>query len=551
MDKVLSLILLAAGVVTAQSAPPPKDNPAIARAANDQSPASAKISDAFAKDELVALQAIEIEKEDPTLVTRPDGSIVTRSEAAADVAKAEAVSSPEKLISILVGKIYQDKFISDYPLEVLEKSPTLAKDVKGFSGRISTCISAEKDALRNRSAELPKVCSDEVISPPMTKEELAALQRKINAEVRVAERGATTVAANDPERQPLPQPALIRKDIPSIAKSANGAIVTVITATDDKPIAQGTGFLVSADGVIVTNYHVIKEGNVAIVKFPDGAVLPVDGVLATDKVRDLAIIKIHGKTFRTLTLGNSDKVQVGEEVVAIGNPFGLELTVSNGIVSGLRTDESGKFLQTTAPISPGSSGGPLFNMLSEVVGINTMYLEGGENLNFAIPINDAKHLLLPSFSKIHDLPNEAEPQTSKGTSPSSVVAQAPLGASTGEYGGIVHNKTASTSAEFWIIVNDVRGILAGCMGVRQPLFGSGPLSGRVDGTDVLFVVTSAIGKITFVGQRNNGDISGTYTVVRDGSPDQLGNFTLNRAKNDGLPRDFDTANCPTDAEVHK
>lgn len=551
MDKVLSLILLAAGVVTAQSAPPPKDNPAIARAANDQSPASAKISDAFAKDELVALQAIEIEKEDPTLVTRPDGSIVTRSEAAADVAKAEAVSSPEKLISILVGKIYQDKFISDYPLEVLEKSPTLAKDVKGFSGRISTCISAEKDALRNRSAELPKVCSDEVISPPMTKEELAALQRKINAEVRVAERGATTVAANDPERQPLPQPALIRKDIPSIAKSANGAIVTVITATDDKPIAQGTGFLVSADGVIVTNYHVIKEGNVAIVKFPDGAVLPVDGVLATDKVRDLAIIKIHGKTFRTLTLGNSDKVQVGEEVVAIGNPFGLELTVSNGIVSGLRTDESGKFLQTTAPISPGSSGGPLFNMLSEVVGINTMYLEGGENLNFAIPINDAKHLLLPSFSKIHDLPNEAEPQTSKGTSPSSVVAQAPLGASTGEYGGIVHNKTASSSAEFWIIVNDVRGILAGCMGVRQPLFGSGPLSGRVDGTDVLFVVTSAIGKITFVGQRNNGDISGTYTVVRDGSPDQLGNFTLNRAKNDGLPRDFDTANCPTDAEVHK
>ena len=113
-------------------------------------------------------------------------------------------------------------------------------------------------------------------------------------------------------------------------------------------------------------------------------------------------------------------------------------------------------------------------MLSEVVGINTMYLEGGENLNFAIPINDAKHLLLPSFSKIHDLPNEAEPQTSKGTSPSSVVAQAPLGASTGEYGGIVHNKTASSSAEFWIIVNDIRGILAGCMGVRQrAAFGSG------------------------------------------------------------------------------
>ena len=98
-----------------------------------------------------------------------------------------------------------------------------------------------------------------------------------------------------------------RKDIPAIAKAANGAIVTIITADNDKPIAQGTGFLVSADGVIVTNYHVIETGNVAIVKFPDNTAFPVDGVLAADKVRDLAIIKIHGKTFRTLTLGNSDE----------------------------------------------------------------------------------------------------------------------------------------------------------------------------------------------------------------------------------------------------
>jgi hypothetical protein len=204
------------------------------------------------------------------------------------------------------------------------------------------------------------------------------------------------------------QTAPARKDIPAIAKSANGAIVTIITANNDKPIAQGTGFLVSADGVIVTNYHVIENGNVAVVKFPDGAAFPVDGVLASDKVRDLAVIKIHGKTFRTLTLGNSERVQVGEEVVAIGNPLSLESTVSNGIISGVRTskEQGGKFLQTTAPISPGSSGGPLFNMLGEVVGINTMYLEGGENLNFAIPVNDAKFLLLAKSAKLQNLPNE-------------------------------------------------------------------------------------------------------------------------------------------------
>ena len=219
------------------------------------------------------------------------------------------------------------------------------------------------------------------------------------------------------------QSALTRKDIPAIAKAANGAIVTIITAAGDKPIAQGTGFLVSADGVIVTNYHVIKEGNLAVVKFPDGAILPVDGVLAADKLRDLAVIKIHGRTFRTLVLGNSDQIQVGEEVVAIGNPLGLELTVSNGILSGVRTveKEGGKFLQTTAPFTHGSSGGPLFNMMGEVVGITTLVYEGAGDLNFAIPVNDAKRLLLNQSAKLQDLPNETEPveaQPRKRTPPS-------------------------------------------------------------------------------------------------------------------------------------
>ena len=175
----------------------------------------------------------------------------------------------------------------------------------------------------------------------------------------------------------------------------------------------------------MTNYHVIAEGSSAIVKLPDGAFYVVDGVLASDKARDVAVIKAHGKNFRTLTLGNSDRLQVGEEVVAIGNPLSLESTVSNGIVSGIRTvkEEGGKFLQITAPISPGSSGGPLFNMAGEVVGITTLYLKGGENLNFAIPINDAKRLLLAKSSKIQDLPNETEPvkaQTHDGDAPANV-----------------------------------------------------------------------------------------------------------------------------------
>ena len=139
-------------------------------------------------------------------------------------------------------------------------------------------------------------------------------------------------------------------------------------------------------------------------------------MLASDKDRDVAVIKAHGNDFRTLTLGDSDRLQVGEEVVAIGNPLSLESTVSNGIVSAIRTveDEGGKFVQITAPISPGSSGGPLFNMAGEVVGITTSHIKGGENLNFAIPINDVKLMLGARFSKASALPDEPETETETG-----------------------------------------------------------------------------------------------------------------------------------------
>jgi hypothetical protein len=191
---------------------------------------------------------------------------------------------------------------------------------------------------------------------------------------------------------------------------------------DDNPIAQGSGFFVSKDGIIITNYHVIAEGSSAVVKLPDGAFYVVDGVLASDKTRDLAVIKAHGENFHTLTLGDSDRVQVGQEVVAIGNPLSLESTVSNGIVSSIRTieEKGGKYLQVTAPISPGSSGGPLFNMQGEVVGITTMYLKGGENLNFAIPINDAKRLLEGRFSKVEPFPNT--PAEQQADTPADTVA---------------------------------------------------------------------------------------------------------------------------------
>jgi S1-C subfamily serine protease len=187
-----------------------------------------------------------------------------------------------------------------------------------------------------------------------------------------------------------------RKSIPAIAKSANGAVVSIIMSDKSgQPIVEGSGFVIGKDGSVVTNYHVIKSGASGVVKLPDGTAYGIDGIITLDPDLDLAVIKAHGKNFHTVRLGDSNRVQVGDEVVAIGNPLSMESTVSNGIVRAIRQlgQKSGGFLQITAPISPGSSGGPLFNMEGEVVGITTMYLEGGENLNFAIPINELKRLL--------------------------------------------------------------------------------------------------------------------------------------------------------------
>src|SRR5271157_223843 len=201
-------------------------------------------------------------------------------------------------------------------------------------------------------------------------------------------------------------------DIPAISRKANGSVVSIVMSDKDgHPISQGSGFVVSKNGRVVTNYHVIKNGSSAVIKLPDGSFFTVDGVLAFDKDRDIAIIKAHGNNFRTVALGDSDQLRVGEEVVAIGSPLSLESTVSNGIVSGIRREEEGagrKLVQITAPISHGSSGGPLFNMAGEVVGITSSALIGGENLNFAVPINDAKARLVGSLSNVRPFPDEPE-----------------------------------------------------------------------------------------------------------------------------------------------
>jgi len=161
----------------------------------------------------------------------------------------------------------------------------------------------------------------------------------------------------------------------------------------------GTGFILSADGYIVTNNHVVQGADEVVVKMRDGTEMQAK-IIGTDPKLDVALLKVKGKNLKTVKIGNSDQLRVGDWVVAIGNPFGLSQTVTAGIVSAKgRVIGSGPyddFIQTDAAINPGNSGGPLFNSKGELVGINTaIYSRSGGNngIGFAIPINLARPIL--------------------------------------------------------------------------------------------------------------------------------------------------------------
>lgn len=160
----------------------------------------------------------------------------------------------------------------------------------------------------------------------------------------------------------------------------------------------GSGFIIDKEGHIITNYHVVEGADEIKVKLVDGRDFKAK-VVGRDSKTDLALIEISSlfKDLPTLPLGDSDKVRVGDWVLAIGNPFGLGHTVTQGIISATgRVIGSGpydNFLQTDAPINPGNSGGPLMDLKGEVIGINSAIIASGQGIGFAIPSNMAKSII--------------------------------------------------------------------------------------------------------------------------------------------------------------
>ena len=208
------------------------------------------------------------------------------------------------------------------------------------------------------------------------------------------------------------KPAPIR-DISSIVKQIGEAVVQVRT-----PAGLGSGFFINKNGYLITNFHVIQgETDISVEVFDQkNGQLTRDiykkvRIVAINKFQDLALLHIEDKDapkFKSVVLGSSDAMSVGDEVFAIGSPLGLERTVTQGILSTKTREFEGRlYLQTSAPINPGNSGGPLFNLAGEVVGVTNMKITSGEGLGFAIPVELVKNFLKhrDAFAYSTDNPN--------------------------------------------------------------------------------------------------------------------------------------------------
>ena len=229
---------------------------------------------------------------------------------------------------------------------------------------------------------VPARAQNQILSPPT----LAPLVRRVApAVVSIAIKGRVAM-----EQNPIFNDPFFRQffDIP------HGPVEREIQAV-------GSGVIVdSRQGLIVTNNHVIEHADQIAVTLSDGRQLAARR-LGSDPNQDLAVIQVSARDLATLPLGNADALQVGDYVIAIGNPFGVGQTVTHGIVSalhrrGLGDDEREDFIQTDAAINPGNSGGALVDLNGELVGINSMIIGpsgGNVGIGFAIPVNNVRRVM--------------------------------------------------------------------------------------------------------------------------------------------------------------
>lgn len=257
-----------------------------------------------------------------------------------------------------------------------------------------------------------------------TPEPLASASASAPIAARVAPSAAPTASASAPPVVEQPDAAVAappqqKKKDPAdrtpaeLFKALAPAVVSIGIKAQGDTEGGGTGFLVDDKGTLVTNHHVIAPARSLSVKFMNGAVYDDVDVLADDAARDVALLAIDLKKPKSgdppkvepVTLGNSDEIQVGERAISIGNPLGLDHTLTDGLVSARRVYDGKNWIQMSVPVSPGNSGGPLFDMKGRVIGVTTAQIGSmfgrAQNLNLAVPVNDVKEHLKKSYPGRH------------------------------------------------------------------------------------------------------------------------------------------------------
>lgn len=262
------------------------------------------------------------------------------------------------------------------------------------------------------------------------KKQLADLNQKVAKQTN-----AQTTKPAAPQNETLPQ--LVSKASPAvvsvvISKDVPQLELTYVNPFKDDPqfqgidirvpvykqkgvqkqkVGAGTGFIVTSDGYIVTNKHVVVDETASYTVLLSDGTKKDAKVYYRDPSDDIALIKIEGKAYKTIDLGDSDKIELGQSVVAIGNALGeFDNTISTGVVSGLnralnasapggQVEQLKNIIQTSAAINPGNSGGPLLDMSGKAIGVNVATVSGSQNIGFSIPINSIRNVLSRALGK--------------------------------------------------------------------------------------------------------------------------------------------------------
>lgn len=326
--------------------------------------------------------------------------------------------------------------------------------------------------------------------------------------------------------------------LPEVARAVSPSVVLIVVSDKNgNLLGLGSGFVVDSNGLLATNLHVVKGGYSIIVTLANGDTYDSVLVADVDEPRDLALLQIKAMNLTPVRLGDSDTVQVGQHLMAIGNPQGLTNSVSDGIVSAIRQGEGMRHLQVTAPISPGSSGGPLVNDSGEVVGVTERTYEG-QNLNLAVPVNYLKPMVtFLDRSKMQPLSglNAGTFDTAPQPQPKPEQMKADLTLD-GAWSATISDAKGSAAVQFNLIESsdgDVVGTYTSSLG------GGGQIKGSVK--DALFTfelkqsLQNCAGIFKGTATVDVGKAVGTYTGSDCLGDHGNGNFTMTKAVGQSEP----------------